>query len=213
MEKSKEHKEEHITILINQVPHHLTTTTITADEIKKLAGADKDYEVWKVVKSPDPEGQLPVDDVQVKGSIEVKSGDKFRVVPPGTFGAVAAMPQPLTQEIEKLRIRGQEVEVYEDSGLILLVMKEYSLPQGYNKATTNLLLKIPLSYPNGNLDMFWTDPDLHLQESNGQANTTIETILGGQWLRFSWHPQKWNPGVDNLFTFLEFVNRRLMQLK
>jgi hypothetical protein len=213
MEKSKEHKEDHVTILINQVPHHLTTTTITADEIRKLAGANNDYEVWQVVKAPDPEGQLPVDDIQIKESIEVKSGDKFRVVPPGTFGAVAVMPQQLTREIEQLRAQGQEVEGYEDSGLILLVMKGYLLPRGYNKEAINLLLKIPLSYPSGNLDMFWTDPDLCLQESNGQANTTIETIFGGQWLRFSWHPQKWNPGADNLFTFLEFVNRRLMQLK
>lgn len=213
MEKDKEHIEDHVTILINQVPHHLTTTTITADEIKKLAGADNDYEVWKVVKSPDPEGQLPVDDVQVKGSIEVKSGDKFRVVPPGTFGALAAMPQQLTHEVDYLRAEGHEIEVHEESGLILLIIKAYPLPHGYNKAIANLLLKIPLSYPNGKLDMFWTDPDLRLQESSGQANTTLETILGTQWLRFSWHPQKWNPGVDNLLTFLEFVNRRLMQLK
>ena len=213
MEKDKEHKEDHVTILINQVPHHITATTITADEIRKLAGADNDYEVWKVVKAPDPEGQLPVDDIQVKGSIEVKSGDKFRVVPPGTFGAVAAMPQQLTHEINHLRTEGHEIDVYEDSGLLLLVMKAYPLPRGYNKATTNLLLKIPLSYPNGKLDMFWTDPDLRLQESNGQAATTVENILGRRWLRFSWHPQKWNPGANNFFTFLEFVNRRLMQLK
>jgi hypothetical protein len=213
MEATKTHKEVHITILINQVPHHITSNTITADEIRRLAGADPDYEVWKIVKSPDPEGQLPIDDIQVTGSIEVKSGDKFRVVPPGTFGAVAAMPQLLPLEIDHLRAEGHEIDVYDDSGLLLLVIKAYPLPRGYNKTTTNLLLKIPLSYPNGKLDMFWTDSDLRLQESNGQAATTVENILGRQWLRFSWHPQKWNPAADNLFTFLEFVNRRLMQLK
>jgi Prokaryotic E2 family E len=213
MEKGKEHKEVNITILINQVPHHLHTTTITAAEIKQLAGADNDYEVWQVVKSPDPEGQLPVDDIQVKGTIELKSGDKFRVVPPGTFGAVAEMPQQLSTEITRLRSVGHEVEVHEASGLLLLVLMAYPLPHGYNKATTQLLLKIPLSYPNGKLDMFWTDYDLRLQESTGQAATSLETLLGRQWLRFSWHPQKWCPGVDNIFTFLEFVNRRLMQLR
>ena len=213
MEKTVKHSEGHITILINQVPHHLTGGTVSAEEIRSLASADADYEVWKVVKSPDPEGQLPVDDVQVKGSIEVKSGDKFRVVPPGTFGSVITMPQQLSKEIEKLRAQGYEVEVYENSGLIILVLKNYPLPRGYNKETSNLLLKVPLSYPNGKLDMFWTDPDLRLLESNGQAATTTENILGKQWLRFSWHPQKWNPGADNLLTFLEFVNRRFMQLK
>jgi hypothetical protein len=31
-------------------------------------------------------GQLPKDDIQVTGRVEVKSGDRFRVVPPRTFG-------------------------------------------------------------------------------------------------------------------------------
>ncbi|MBI4838573.1 MAG: hypothetical protein HY806_05415 [Nitrospirae bacterium] len=213
MEATKTQKEVHITILINMVPHHISCSTITADEIKHLADADSDYEVWKVVKSPDPEGQLPVDDFLVTGSIEVKSGDKFRVVPPGTFGAVAAMPQQLTQEIEQLRNQGYNIELYDESEMILLIIKEYSLPVGYNKLFSDLLLKIPQSYPNGKLDMFWTDADLHLQASNGQIATSVEAILGKQWLRFSWHPQKWNPSRDNLLTFLQFINRRLMQLK
>jgi hypothetical protein len=213
MEATKIQKEVHITILINMVPHHISSGTITADEIRRLAGADSDYEVWKVVKSPDPEGQLPIDDVQVTGSIEVKSGDKFRVVPPGTFGAVAAMPQQLSQEIEQLISQGYKIEVCDGAGMILFIIKEYLLPVGYNKSLSDILLKIPLSYPNGKLDMFWTDADLRLQDSNGQAATSVETILGKQWLRFSWHPQKWNPGRDNLLTFLQFINRRLLQLK
>lgn len=213
MEKTADHMVVHITILINQVPHHISGSTISADEIRQCAGADPEYEVWKVIKTPDPEGQLPVDDIQVKGIIEVKSGDKFRVVPPGTFGAVAALPQQLSLEIDELRAEGNEIEFYEDAELIILVLKRYTLPPGYNKASTDVLIKVPLSYPNGKLDMFWTDPDLRLQDSNGQAATSVETVLGRQWLRFSWHPQKWNPGADNLLTFLQFINRRLMQLK
>lgn len=213
MEKSKTQKDVHITILINQVPHHISSSTITADEIRQLAGSDPDYEVWKVVKSPDPEGQLPIDDVQVTGSIEVKSGDKFRVVPPGTFGAVAEMPQQLAQEIDYLQDKGYEIEVHDVSGIIILIIKKYLLPPGYNKSVTDLLLKVPISYPNGKLDMFWTEPDLRLQDSNGQANTNEEHVLDKQWLRFSWHPKKWNPGRDNLLTYLQFIDRRLMQLK
>lgn len=213
MGKTVDYKGVHITILINQKPHHISSSTITDDEIRQLASADLEYEVWKVIKAPDPEGQLPVDDIQVQGIIEVTSGDKFRVVPPGTFGAVAALPQQLSREIDELRAKGHEIEVYEESGFIIFVMKGYTLPPGYNKASTGVLIKIPLSYPNGKLDMFWTDPDLRLQDSNGQAATSVETILGKQWLRFSWHPQKWNPGSDNLLTFFQFINRRLIQLK
>lgn len=74
------------TILINQKPHHIDSDTSDDDKIRALAGAPDEYEVWQVVGSPDPEGQLPVDDVQVTQEIMVKSGDRFRVVPPGTFG-------------------------------------------------------------------------------------------------------------------------------
>ncbi len=76
-----------ITILVTQHPHHIDSETVDDQNIRVLAGAPDEYEVWHVVNSPDPEGQLPVDDVQVTQEINVKSGDRFRVVPPGTFGA------------------------------------------------------------------------------------------------------------------------------
>ena len=75
-----------ITIIINQRPFHFENTDLSAEEIRVAVGAPPEYEVWKTVKDPDPEGQLPVDDMQVTGPVEIKSGDRFRVVPPGTFG-------------------------------------------------------------------------------------------------------------------------------
>jgi hypothetical protein len=202
-----------VTILVNKKPYHINTSTISADEIKALVQAPGDYEVWKIVKSPDPEGQLPIDDIQITGTIDVKSGEKFRVVPPGTFGAVSTMTPHLSSEIDQLQLDGYEIETFEESSLIILIFKEYILSPGYNKHFINLLLKVPLSFPNGNMDMFWTDPDLRLKNSNMPANTSEEIILGKKWLRFSWHPKTWNPGVDNLKTYLEFVNRRLLQVK
>lgn len=123
------------------------------------------------------------------------------------------MIKQLELELEASRQNGKELEVKEADGLIYLIVKDYPLPVGYNKKHTRLLLKIPLSYPNGNPDMFWVDPDLRLSSGASQANATIENVLGESWLRFSWHPQKWNPVLDNLNTFMEFVNRRLMQPK
>ncbi len=75
-----------ITIHINQQPFHFDSSTLTPDEFRNAVHATADYEVWKIVKAPDPQGQLPVDDIQITASVEVKSGDRFRVVPPGTFG-------------------------------------------------------------------------------------------------------------------------------
>ncbi len=77
---------EKITIHVNGKVYHVDKHQLTPEEIRGLVSAPSDYEVWKIVKSPDPEGQLPQDDIQITGPIEIKSGDKFRVVPPGTFG-------------------------------------------------------------------------------------------------------------------------------
>lgn len=74
-------------ILINQQPHKFDTNMLTPQDFRDAVNADANYEVWRIVKSPDPEGQLPLDDEQITNSVEVKSGQRFRVVPPGTFGS------------------------------------------------------------------------------------------------------------------------------
>ncbi len=91
-----------------------------------------------------------------------------------------------------------------------MIVHNYSLPPGFNKASTELLIKAPMSYRNGRPDMFWTDEDLTLNNGGIPRNAdSIEMALGKRWRRFSWHPQNWNPGVDNLRTYLEFINARL----
>ena len=115
--------------------------------------------------------------------------------------------ETLLQEVVSLRSEGYSVEIVEAEGVVNLLLENYSLPPIYNKPSTRLLLRVPESYPNGNPDMFWTETDLLCV--NGQVPNTAETIethLGKQWRRFSWHPQGWNPGVGNLHMYLEFVN-------
>ena len=125
------------------------------------------------------------------------------------------IPDQLNLEINEFASEGYKITTEaKDDGFIHLVFEAYSLPSGYKKEFTKLLVKAPASYPNGKLDMFWTDEDLLF--SNGQVpkeGITIEIIYGMKWMRFSWHPTKWNPGKDNLRTFLEFINRRLRMLK
>lgn len=120
------------------------------------------------------------------------------------------MPVQLMDEIEDLRKDGYAIDVVEADGWANAVFHNYPVPAGYSKKSTDLLLRIPLSYPNGRPDMFWTDQDLTLKGGGvPRSGDQIETALGKQWRRFSWHPQSWNPGVDSLRTYLEFVNTRL----
>jgi hypothetical protein len=81
--KMKDHK---VTIIINQHPYHFEESLLSPDDFRNAVGAPADYEVWQIIKDPDPEGQLPKDDIQITAPIEVENGWRFRVVPPGTFG-------------------------------------------------------------------------------------------------------------------------------
>jgi hypothetical protein len=120
-----------------------------------------------------------------------------------------ALPPRLLKEVEQLELKP---EITEDTSFINLVFRNYVLPPGYNLPTTDLLIRVPLSYPDGGPDMFWTNPALML--ANGiapQNGTSLETYMGQQWRRFSWHTL-WKPNVDNLHAYLYFVHRRLEQV-
>jgi hypothetical protein len=75
-----------ITIIINKKSYEVDKQVLVPEDFRKLVGAPADYEVWRIVGTPDPEGKPPVNDQQVTGPITVKDGERFRVVPPGTFG-------------------------------------------------------------------------------------------------------------------------------
>ena len=195
-------------MLINQKPHRFPAAHLGGD-IRSRRRPD-DYRM-KVVREPDP-GQLR-STTPLCRRLEAKNGDRFRVVPPGTFGDPGGLPQQLVHDVETIRERGPAVSMIEADGLAYLVLDEFPLPRGYNKASTRLMLKVPLSYPNGNPDMFWIYADVRLAAVTPPANTNQESALGAAWLRFSWHPQKWNPGSDDIATYLDFVETRLALAK
>jgi hypothetical protein len=118
----------------------------------------------------------------------------------------------LNQEVSELRTSGYKVEIVELDGMINLIIGDFLIPSIYNKQHTTLLLRLPVSYPNGNPDMFWTDADIVcLNGQNPTSADQIETYLEKQWRRFSWHPQGWNPGTGNLHMYLEFVTSGLQK--
>ena len=116
----------------------------------------------------------------------------------------------LEQELMALDGRSMPVQRHQQpDGWTFLVFTAYSFPPCYSRSTGELMLKIPPPYPAAALDMFWTNPDLRLADGRIPTNTSIENVLGREWLRFSWHPSTWRPGRDNLTTYLCFVERRL----
>jgi E2/UBC family protein E len=116
--------------------------------------------------------------------------------------------------VAQLEKRGFRVTRCEHEGYAVLILEEYAVPPGWSKRATRMLLKLPVSFPNGKPDMFWTDRDLTLAGGAVPDRAdSFESIGGASWRRFSWHPQTWTPGKDDIGTFLEFIDRRLAQRK
>ena len=124
------------------------------------------------------------------------------------------LPSQLVAEVEALRAEEFDIELVEAEGWALLVLHQYMLPSGYAQIATDLLLKFPLAYPNGQPDMFWVEEAVALVSNAVPRNAdSVEVVLGRRWRRFSWHTQAWNPGVDCLRTYLGFVDAGLTKAK
>jgi len=127
------------------------------------------------------------------------------------------LPPKLEEELTALR-EEFKIEVQEDPNSVYLIVRDFPTTPLYSKPTTTLLLQVPRAYPDAGLDMFWTDEDLRLVKGGiPQAAEVVETHIGKQWRRFSWHPQfggggKWNPNLHDIRTYLAFVTKRLQSV-
>jgi E2/UBC family protein E len=93
-----------------------------------------------------------------------------------------------------------------------IVFPQWRLPPGYDRQSSDLLLRLPAGYPDVPPDMWWFDPAVRL--SNGQviqATEATEQHLGRSWQRWSRHfaNGQWRSGVDGLESFVALIQREL----
>ncbi len=92
-----------------------------------------------------------------------------------------------------------------------IMIENFPFPSTYAPRAATLLVILPAGYPNANLDMFRTIPDVKL--TNGtcpQGADARETHAGVSWQRWSRHfNTPWRQGVDNLRTFIASIRHEL----
>lgn len=122
-------------------------------------------------------------------------------------------PARIVADVEAIRLEGLRVDIIEgNGGLVGVLLPGYPLPAGiWNREATDLLILVPLAYPNAKLDMFWVTLGLRLAEGPGPKSADAEQEwFGRRWQRFSWHIAHWNPARDTILTFLrEVIDHRL----
>ncbi len=85
---SPENKDGKITILIDNQPYEAPKPVMTGLEIKQLGGGPVEYWLILVVGSPDPQAGGDDRQIQDQETVELKSGMRFRIVNPATFGEI-----------------------------------------------------------------------------------------------------------------------------
>ena len=115
-------------------------------------------------------------------------------------------------DITYLNERGIAHEIVTESGMICVVMLQWALPSGLDRAAADLLVRLSPGYPDTPPDMWWFSPAVHLANGNAlPATNVIQTYLGRQWQRWSRHFSngQWQSGVDGLASFLALIRKDL----
>lgn len=116
-------------------------------------------------------------------------------------------------------LRAQDTAVLDDlgrpytaqvePGFINIVITDYPTGAGLQPERTDVLVRLPLGFPDATPDMFWCDPPVSTATGVTIPGTEArEAHAGRTWQRWSRHIQgQWRPGIDNLGTYLAYIRR------
>lgn len=125
------------------------------------------------------------------------------------------MPDLLsTAAIEYLTGRELRYDAELEGGMIALIVYDYELPAGYQPHQVDLLLRLPLQFPDAAPDMFWTSPVVTYTNNGALPPQTDqrESHRGRTWQRWSRHfteTSRWRPGVDDLRSYMTLIGTTL----
>lgn len=117
------------------------------------------------------------------------------------------------EDKEWLAQQGLQADIASDGGMTNLILKDYSLPSGFDRDIIDLLVRLPAGFPDVPPDMFWVDPEIKLSKTGefAPASGNFESHAGRKWQRFSRHftPGAWRPGTDSLQSWILCIGHLL----
>jgi Prokaryotic E2 family E len=122
-------------------------------------------------------------------------------------------PRILRRHAAELRLAlARDVHVHREGDRVYVVVVDVQLPgDRFAIGESDLLIMSDLDYPNSALDMFYLEPEAVRAGGGAPQNADqIESHLGRQWRRFSWHSTtRWNPAGNPLCDHFAFAEQRL----
>ena len=175
--------------------------TLTGSQLKDIAGVPATDELFLETRCGD---EVIANDA----TVHVRNGDRFHTMPSPQYGDGRGVTKEHIDEV--LQVYPGELRLHGD-GSAELRLQKFALPAGYSRSEVDLLIRLPALYPEAKPDMFWVNPPVTLAGGAQPQATSMETIDGQTWQRFSWHlvANAWQPGVSRLRDFVRAVRARL----
>jgi hypothetical protein len=110
-----------------------------------------------------------------------------------------------------LEEKGFDYELKRVGAEIHVVIQNFPFPEAYDQRTATLLIILRPGYPNTEIDMFFTRPDVKLRNGNWPDRCTGRVDHGGlNWQQWSRHLNgRWRPGVDGLRSYIACIRHEL----
>lgn len=209
MNTEKEQSSNKVVVFFNDEKRELEGHEHTGASLYTAFGVPAVNKLFRDVKNPhDPDELIPNDSTV----ITVKSGDRFYDMPPGTVGEVAILPRIQT-DVARIAedYPGTKAERLPDNN-ILVIVPGCGLPGGWNKNITDVMFKLPPTYPNDR-PVFHVDASILLADGRKPGGAGEVEFLGRKWMALCWNPTVWEMSRDTLWRYLKFCLTRFKELK
>jgi hypothetical protein len=195
-----DHHHHPIHVFINKNKFELDDPVQTGASVKHLAGIPLQDVLFLQSHGDD---EVIANDAK----ITLKNGAHFHSQPPADYGLGEAALQEAGIDCSRAAIHKQP------DGWSFLVISGYKLPGSFLPGGVDLLVKLPPAFPDAQPDMFWVHPPVKTASGTLPRATSIETLLGDNWQRFSWHlaAGAWQPGVSTLRDFMRCIAGRFLR--
>lgn len=176
--------------------------------LRKLADLPENYNLWQEI--PGKHDQK-ISDTDVINLAEQGIERFVSLIDQTTEGdALPSIDQSFLAD------HGYEFEVIQEDGQAGIVLKSLKLPSGkFNCDAVDILVLLPVGYPDCPPDMFYASPQLVLKGTGlvPKACTVQHNFASRVWQRWSRHNNAWRPGVDSLRTMLARVQTALAEAR
>ena len=111
-----------------------------------------------------------------------------------------------------LKARNLSYSANAEGGMVAVIVQDWQVPPGYDRTESDLLIRLPVGYPDVQPDMWWFDPPVRLPSGGPiPATDSIEAYGSRQWQRWSRHfaAGQWKSGIDGLESYLALIYSEL----